>query len=276
MSHTPLITRINELPRIQKVLQELLDMVNQEEVDFSSLSEKISMDQVLSARLLRLANSAHFGASKSVSSVNEALIRVGTGPVRTLVVASVLSGVFDNVPTLDMNEYWCDTFEVSVIASKLADKTGLDGNEVFTIGVLHNIGELMIHTLVPEQAQQIVEKVNQGENVFDAQEETLDVSAPTLGARLAKNWNFPAEMVDAIAHFHQPREAELSPKLAVILHFAHSIHNNWESMDTESQKSDYIEKHPDSRLLSIPAEFAHIIDQSVGDGKELASQLLSN
>ncbi|MBF4437742.1 HDOD domain-containing protein, partial [Vibrio anguillarum] len=79
------------LPRIQQVLQELLEMVNKEEVDVGSLTKKIAMEQVLSARLLRLANSAHFGGSRTVSSINDAVIRVGSGSVQTMVVASVLS-----------------------------------------------------------------------------------------------------------------------------------------------------------------------------------------
>ncbi|MCL9781658.1 HDOD domain-containing protein [Vibrio sp. S4M6] len=274
--NAPLITRINELPRIQKILQELLDMVNQEDVEFGPLSDKISMDQVLSARLLRLANSAHFGASKKIGSTNEALLRVGTGPVRTLVVASVLSGVFNNIPTLDMNEYWSNTFEISVIASKLAEETGLDGNDIFTIGVLHNIGELMIHTLAPNEALKVVEKVQNGKNVFDAQEEVLDVSAPTLGAKLAKSWSFPEEMVDAIAHFHQPRESEISPKHAVILHFSRAIHETWETLATEAEKEAYLKEHPDSRLLSIPTEFMHTIDKNRGNGQEMANQLLAS
>lgn len=124
MSQAALISRLNELPRIQKVLQELLDMVNQDEVDFGELSRKIATDQVLSARLLRMANSAHFGGNKTVSSVNEALLRVGTGPVRTLVVASVLSGAFPKIKTLDMDQYWEDTFEVSVLRARLLTKRG--------------------------------------------------------------------------------------------------------------------------------------------------------
>ncbi|WP_070963793.1 HDOD domain-containing protein [Vibrio sonorensis] len=273
MSQAGLISRLNELPRLQKVLQELLDMVNQDDVDFGQLSKKIAMDQVLSARLLRMANSAHFGGSKTVSSVNEALLRVGTGPVRTLVVASVLSSSFPKVPTLNLEDYWTDTFEVSVIASKLAEEINLDGNEVFTAGILHNIGELMIHTLTPEQAQEIVAKVQAGADPIDAQEEVLDVSAPALGAQLAKTWKFPDKMVDAIAHFHDPRDAELSPKMAVLLHFARAIHEKWDSFTSDDEKLVYIAQHPDSRILHIPGNFASTIDKFRGNGKDLAAQL---
>ena len=110
----------------------------------------MSMEQVLSARLLRMANSAHFGGSKSVATINDAIIRVGSGAVRTLVSSSILSSAFPKIETLNVKDYWSNTFEISMIASKLAPKVGLDPNEAFTTGVLHNIGELMIHSLVDQ------------------------------------------------------------------------------------------------------------------------------
>lgn len=275
MSQASLISRLNELPRIQKILQELLDMVNQDEVDFEQLSKKIAMDQVLSARLLRMANSAHFGGNKTISSVNDALLRVGTGPVKTLVIASVLSSAFPNVKTLDLNQYWEDTFEISVISSKLGAANGLDTNEVFTVGVLHNIGELMIHTLVPEEALEIARRVEQGADPISVQEEILDVSAPSLGAKLARSWKFPDEIVDAIEHYHEPREADISPTLASTLHFARAIHQDWDALGDDALKAIYLSEHPDARLLHISAKFSEVIDKFRGNGRELASQMIA-
>ncbi|MEF1256297.1 MULTISPECIES: HDOD domain-containing protein [unclassified Vibrio] len=273
MSQEALLSRLNELPRIQKILQELLDMVTKDDVDFRLLANKIATDQVLSARLLRLANSAHFGGNKTISSVNEALVRVGTAPVRTLVVVSVLSGVFPKLPTLDISKYWEETFEVSIIASKIANVTDMDGDEAFTTGILHNIGELMIHALVPEQAKIITARVEAGENAIAVQEEILDITAPTLGAKLAKSWHFPDVMIDAIANFDQPRDAEISPKMATTLHFARSIHRDWDKLESDEGKSRYLAEHPDSRLLNISTSFASTIDQFRGNGKALAIEL---
>ncbi|ELP5729622.1 HDOD domain-containing protein [Vibrio vulnificus] len=275
MSQAALITRLNELPRIQSLLQELLEMVNQEDVNFGALAKKISMDQVLSARLLRMANSAHFGGKKTIATINDALIRVGTGPVRTLVVASVLSSAFPRVKTLDMEKYWTDTFEVSVISSKLAAESGMDVNETFTTGVLHNIGELMIHTLVPEQALVINQRVAKGADPISVQEELLNVSSPTLGAKLARSWNFPEEMADAIEHFHEPREADVSPKLASIIHFARAINNSWDDFKDSNEKAHFLANHPDSRLLCISAAFVDQIDKIRGNGRDLAMQMVA-
>ncbi|MCW8334723.1 HDOD domain-containing protein [Vibrio paucivorans] len=275
MSQSTLISRLNELPRIESVLQELLDMVNQEEVNFVALANKISMDQVLSARLLRMANSAYFGGVRQVSSAHDAISRVGIGPVRALVVVSVLTSTFPNVKTLNLDEYWANTFEVSVLSSKLAGISGLDPNAVFTIGILHNIGELMIHTLVPNEVAKIEQLIEQGVDPIAAQEQVLDISAPSLGALLARSWQFPEEMVDAIEHFNEPREAELSPQIAVILHFARTINTHWDELPSTQQKSLYLAQHPDARLLNVPPSFVDTIEQFKGHGRDLAAHMMA-
>ncbi len=243
MVKNTMLNRLNELPRLSKVLQELLDMANQPDVDFHQLSKKITLDQILTARLLRMANSAYFGGNGHIATVNDAIIRVGIESVRTLVVASVLSSTFPKIETLDLNDYWTNTFETALIASKIAEQVGLDKSETFTTGVLHNIGELMIHTLMPTEASLIQQKIAQGMDPLSAQEEVLGISAPRIGAMLAKEWKFPSEMVDAIKHFDEPREAEISPKLAVAIHFAAIL----TSVGTSSRKA----KRNRSTLLTI-------------------------
>lgn len=124
MDQASLLSRINELPKIRKVLQELVEMVNRDEVDLMQLSQKIAMEQVVSARILRLANSAHFGRSRTVASIDEAVIRLGTEPIRTLVVVSVLTSAFPKFETMDVTEYWNDTFEVVLLPATLRKKWG--------------------------------------------------------------------------------------------------------------------------------------------------------
>lgn len=273
MEEKALFSRLNELPRLRQILQELLEMVNQNDVDFGELTRKISMEQVLSARLLRLANSAHFGGSRTVASINDAVIRVGSGSVRTMVIASVLSSAFPKIDTLDLTQYWADTFEIALIASKLGAAIKLDANSAFTIGILHNIGLLMIHSLVPKEALKIRECVESGEDEIEAQRHIIHTDANVLGAKLAKAWKFPDEMVDAIAFSAQPDKAQLSPKLARVLHFARDIHHQWDIL-TEKEKLTFLVEHSDSRILAISATFAETVDSIRGCGRDLAEQLM--
>ncbi|HDY7698167.1 TPA: HDOD domain-containing protein [Vibrio vulnificus] len=275
MSQEALISRLNELPRIESVLQELLEMVNRDNFDFSELSKKLAMDQVLSARLLRMANSAHFVGNKPLSNLNEAVIRVGSGAVRTLVSSSILYSAFPKIETLNIKDYWANTFEVAMIASKLADQAKLDANEVFTTGVLHNIGELMIHSLVPEQAIEISNKIAEGQSPLSAQREVLGTDATELGAKLAEAWKFPPEMKDAIENINHPGKAKIAKRLACLLYLARDINKRWDSMLEEEEKQHYLAEHPAAAALGITPGRAFVIDQIRGQGSEMAYNMFS-
>lgn len=275
MLQEALISRLNELPRIESVLQELLEMVNRDNFDFSQLSKKLAMDQVLSARLLRMANSAHFAGNKPLSNLHEAVIRVGSGAVRTLVSSSILYSAFPKIETMNIKDYWANTFEVAMIASRLADQAKLDANEVFTTGVLHNIGELMIHSLVPEQAIEISNRIAEGQSPLSAQREVLGTDATELGAKLAEAWKFPPEMKDAIENINHPGKAKIAKRLACLLYLARDINKRWDSMLEEEEKQHYLAEHPAANVLGITPGRAFVIDQIRGQGSEMAYNMFS-
>lgn len=81
-------------------------------------------------------------------------------------------------------------------------------------------------------------------------------------------------MADAIEHFNEPREAEVSPKLATILHFARSINERWDLFQQELDKANFLAEHPDSRLLRVSASFAATIDRIRGNGRDIAMQMV--
>lgn len=273
MSYEVLISRINELPRIESVLQELLEMVNRETIDFGELARKMSMDQVLSARVLRMANSAQFGGVKGVSNINDAIVRVGAGAIRTLVSSSILATSFPKLETLNLKDYWANTFEIATIASVIAKHVKLNPNETFTTGVLHNIGELMIHSLVPDKAQEMTDRIEAGEDPTKVQRELLATDAQQLGAVLAETWKFPAEMVDAIANINHPGKAVDSKRLACVLYLARDIHRRWDYMLSSEEKQRYLKEQPAAKALQLDPELDSIIDEVRGQGSELAYQL---
>lgn len=85
-----LIENAQKLPNIPKVVQELIESFNDENVNTEAIANKISADQVLTAKVLRAANSAHYGGHRKVASVNDAVLILGFNAVRTLVLASGL------------------------------------------------------------------------------------------------------------------------------------------------------------------------------------------
>lgn len=272
MVHQSALEELDKLPRLEKVLHEALELVNQLDFDFNELALKVSMDQPLSTRMLRMANSAHYGGQRKVSSINEAIVRLGSDAVRSLVRSSVLSQAFPRLDTISIKDYWADTFEVSMIAGQLAPALRLDPNEVFTTGTLYNLGLLLIHANVPEQASLIARRVENGEKPYAVQRDVLGTDVPTLGAKLARAWDFPDQMVDAIGHTHNPAKAEIAPHLAFLLRFAIDIHKAWDSLSPRD-KLAFVTRHPCSKVLKFKPEIVEVVDEIRGEGYELAYQM---
>lgn len=270
------LSKVEALPRIEQVLQDALSIVNQEEFNFDDLAMKLSMDQLLSTSMLRIANSAQFGGRREISSLNEAIIRLGSDNVRSLVRSSVLSMAFPVIKTINLKDYWSKNFEISMLASKLGVLSGLDKNEVFTTGTLHNIGELMIHANLPEEAKIMVDCVARGENPLKVQEDLLNTTAPYLGARLAHAWEFPPQMVEAIFYFPTPEKAKLSPALAHTIRLASDIYQAWDELSSDSEKMNYLTAHSSASTLKLSTDTVlDTIEEIRGKGAELAGKMFS-
>ncbi|WP_432454474.1 MULTISPECIES: HDOD domain-containing protein [unclassified Agarivorans] len=275
MTEQELLARVNELPKVSSVVQELVSMLNHPDCDFAVLAKKISMDQVISARVLRLSNSAHFGHSRTIASVNEAVIRLGVIPLKTMIVVSWLTNAFPRFKTLDMKLYWGDTFEIAIIASKIANKVGIDANEMFTAGILHNIGDLMIHSLVPDIACEILARVAEGEDELELQRRLLGTTTAKLGAELARSWKFAPRLVDTIEFYMNPDLATIEPLRALVLNFACKVHRDWDSLESKAAKIDYLVSHAHSGRLILPSSYYVSIDKVRGQGREMAEQMSS-
>ena len=115
-----LIDNAQKLPNIPKVVQELIESFGDENVSNDAIAKKISADQVLTIKVLRAANSAHYGGNRKVGSVNDAVFLLGFNAVRTLVLASGLTGAFKAPEGFDIKKFWHDSFAVAAICKWIA------------------------------------------------------------------------------------------------------------------------------------------------------------
>ncbi len=138
---------------------------------------------------------------------------------------------------------------------------------------MHNIGELMIHSLVPEQASEITARVEAGEDPTKVQREVLDTDSQQLGAVLAETWKFPSDMIDAIANVNHPGQANESKHLACTLFLARDIHRRWDSMLTSNEKQHYLESSAAAKALKVSTNLIEEIDAIRGQGVEMAYEL---
>ena len=174
MSFNTLFTNATRLPSIPKIIQELIESFDDPDADIDKISAKIALEPVLTTKLLRVANSAHYGLPRQVSSVQDASIIMGFPAVRTLVMASGMVDSLEMPQALDKRQFWMNAFEVAGCAKWLCKfKKGLDANAAFTAGLIHTIGQLLMYSAEPEKADLVQKNISNGQERLAAELEVF-------------------------------------------------------------------------------------------------------
>lgn len=218
-----IVRRVEELPALPKTAHQVIKLTQDPKTSITELSAAISNDQALAAKVLRMANSAYYGYARRIFTLSDAVIILGFGTVRNLVMAASVYNVMDReLPgyVLARGELWKQSIVCAMMARKIAARCGFDNPEkAFVAGLVHDIGKIILNTYLAEAYAAIIERVNnEGVPFMTAEEEVLGFNHAVVGGKVAEKWNLPEELVEAIANHHSPREAHISPALTAITH----------------------------------------------------------
>lgn len=209
------------LPAIPKIVHELIDSFNNQDVSIDDIAKKLAADPVLSARLLRLANSAYYHVSRTVGTVNDALSMLGFVTVRTLVISSGLTGGYKSMPGMDLPQFWRYSLHTAAVAGWVAKHANVNRDQAFTVGLMHAIGQLVMHAGMPEQMLHLDKLASPMDaRRIDMERTSFGYTFANVGAELARQWRFPTTFVDAIAHFADPLQHEPFDPVAGCIHLA--------------------------------------------------------
>lgn len=209
------------LPTAPKVVEELISSFDKASVSTEEIAKKLSTDPVLSAKLLRLANSAYYHVSRSIGTVEDAVLMLGFVTVRTLVISSGLVSGFKTVPGLDLKQFWRYSLHTAVAAKWIAKKTKENTDLAFTIGMMHAIGQLVIHSAMAEQAMALDKVAGPLDSRrLDAEQTSFGFTFADVGAELAKRWKFPLTFSETILAFPEPHHNGELNRLAAVVSLA--------------------------------------------------------
>jgi len=219
-----LLAALRDLPPLPSVVLELVESLGNEELSATQYAAKISRDQALAAKTLRLANSSFYGRGRQVQSVAEAIAVLGLRTVRGVVTAAGMAGSFRRHPGFDHDAFWRHSIGSALCAQALAGELGRDdGDLAFTVGLLHDIGRLALASaFAPAYAE--VEQWRRDQDCPDGEAEraVLGIDHAEVGGLIARQWNFAPAIVDAICQHHAPPDAtEIT--LTGIAHVADAI-----------------------------------------------------
>lgn len=214
-----LLDQPNKLPTIPKVAQELIVSFSSEDVSVNDIAQQLSADPVLSAKLLRLANSAYFHLSRTIGTVDDALRMLGFVMVRNLVLGNSMAAAFRNTKGMDLHEFWRYNLYTACAARWLAGRDGVNADLVFTVGLMHGIGQLHMHAANPADVAPLDKKLN----VLDAGRAQLEKEAfgfhhGDVAAELASIWKFPKPIIEALRDVPAPMAGKEFSETAAWVH----------------------------------------------------------
>lgn len=241
MTLEALLQNPNALPTAPKVVEELISSFENPDVAVEEIAIKLSLDPVLSAKLLRLANSAYYHVSRRIGNVEDAVRMLGFVTVRTLVISSGLVGGFKTVPGMDLRRFWRYSLHTAVAGKWLAKKVGVNTDLAFTIGMMHGIGQLVMHAGLPNEAQELDKTVDAYDSGrMEAETAAFGYHYSQVGAELAVRWKFPDIFSETIRDFPAP-----GSRMAAVMHLA-----TWCAQEDEHKLSQ------DERAETLPLAVA--------------------
>jgi HD-like signal output (HDOD) protein len=195
-----------ELPTIPRIVQSLIAALRDPNVDTRKIGEALSRDPVLSAKVLRLANSAFFGGQRSMASIDAAIAMIGTEALNRLIVACGVSSSFKEIPGIDLLTFWHDAFVAATAATKLASRLEADPEEAYTCGLLHATGHLILCQTYPDIANHMFTgfAVVRGAELASIELGAFGIDHPAVGALWVESLGFPQPVADSIRSAAEP------------------------------------------------------------------------
>ncbi|RJG01047.1 HDOD domain-containing protein [Noviherbaspirillum sedimenti] len=220
-----IVKGIRDLPSLPIIVVELLNSFEQSDISIGAMAYKVSQDQALSAKTLRLANSSFYGLQRKVTTIQQAITVLGFDSVRTLITAAGVIGNFseEQHPSFDFTNFWRHAIGTALCAKELARALNLNQDYAFISGLLHDIGVLVLVTRFPEQYSKVMSYRDRHDcDRIEAERAVLGLDHTVVGRALAEYWKFPLVIQKSIANHHAPENQDLND-IPSVIHVANAI-----------------------------------------------------
>lgn len=203
-----LIDRLDELPTLPTVVHELSRLINDPMSTTNQIEEVMENDQSITAKVLKLINSAYYAIPGGVSSLSRAIAYLGYDTVNQLILAtSIIKALNQKNPpaTFDVQAFWTHSIGTAIASETIAKYLKHHNPaELFTCGLVHDIGKVALLVLDSEMLTSISKHARENNITFDEAEDALStLKHDELGYLLSKKWNLPLHIQNTIKHHHQ-------------------------------------------------------------------------
>jgi HD-like signal output (HDOD) protein len=217
--------QIQELSTLPNVILRILEVMNNPMADARDVEKEIIEDPVITSKILRVANSAYYGANRDISSISQAVVLMGFAEVQNVALsASIFNSFSGGTKAFDRREFWEHCFMTGCAADALQNRVNAQTNDGFVAGLLHDIGRIVLDQFFQEEFCEIVHLAETEEiSLLEAERKVLGVTHCDIGYWVTESWNLPPMLTDSILFHHTPFSCRESYVLTSIVHVADSI-----------------------------------------------------
>lgn len=216
-----LIEELERLPAQPSVAVRTVWVADQPNSSAKDLAAALTADPSLTARVLRLANSAYYGLSRRVADVAFAVTVVGFPTVRAMAAVHA-SGLFEPGEHTVPDWYWEHSIATATVCSVLAPRAGVRPNQAFPLGLLHDLGSALLFRADPQRFDAVQAEAGNGRSLRAAEKAAFGMAHDEAAARVFTAWRFPETFIDAVAD-HHAHPATLTEPHALLLVAAESV-----------------------------------------------------
>jgi len=205
---------ITRMPSLSTTAIKVLETCNDSHASANDLQRIISFDPVLTARVLKLINSAYYSLSVPVTSLTRGIVMLGLNTVKNLALSfAIIENLRSNGPfsVFSPDDFWTHSLCVGVIAQSLASVIGhtSQGLEAFFVaGLLHDLGKIPMNRQFPEEYHQAWETAGKDQGTLRHYESKfLGMDHCTVGCMIAKKWRLGSTLVETLSHHHNPDDS---------------------------------------------------------------------
>jgi len=224
-----LLKGVQSVASLPGVYLRLSAVVSDPRSSAADVGNVIAEDPGLTARLLRLVNSAMYGFPSRIETVSHAISIVGTAQLQDLALATSVIRLFARLPEhlVSMESFWRHSVACGVAARTLATRRREANVERFFVaGLLHDIGRPIIYTQAADQARTAVQRCREsGRPLFEVEHEVLGFDHTHVGCALLEQWKLPASLREAVQHHHHPERATRFPVETALIHISDLVVN---------------------------------------------------
>ena len=204
---TQILEALGDLPASPAVVSLVMGMTSDLNTDVSQLSQALSADQSLTAKILKLSNSPVYGRARGVASIEEAILVLGFFTLRSVVIATATHAMFKGSgKNSHAEKLWEHSLATALAARLISRKLGHPFvEESYLAGLLHDIGKLILTQKFPQEYGALVARYkNEDVELYTLEQEQFGFSHTDLGAALLDKWAFPPDLIQAVAKHHNP------------------------------------------------------------------------